>query len=199
EVIRGASLLADEDRWIWVEEGDGMFSVKSCYNLLSRLVTPNLPLSGLDSFVFNYIWKSSAPSKVCAFTWQAILDKIPSRINLSRHGVIKPPESKVCVLCRRVDESSHHLLLHCNFASGVWYAIFNWLGVVYISPPNLSITFASMAGMGDSKRRKKGLLLLWQVVLWSIWRACNDRLFNNIEASVNEVVDSVKHLAWKWY
>jgi hypothetical protein len=98
-----------------------------------------------------------------------------------------------------VDETSQHLLLHCNFASGVWYAIFNWLSVSYISPPNLSISFASMAGMGVSKRRKKGLMLLWQVVLWSIWRARNDKLFNNKEASVNEVVESIKNIPWKWY
>jgi hypothetical protein len=199
EVIRGTSLSGDVDNWIWVEDGDGTFSVKSCYNLLSRLASNNTGLSRLDCFVINNIWKSSASSKVCAFAWQAILDKIPLRFNLSRRGVIKPLESKDCVFCRKVEETSQHLFLHCNFALGVWYAIFNWLGFAYISPPNLLISFASMAGMGVSKRRKKGLLLLWQVVLWSIWRARNDRLFNNKEASVYEVVDSIKHIAWKWY
>jgi hypothetical protein len=136
---------------------------------------------------------------VCGFAWQAILDRIPSRFNLSRRGVIKPPESKDCAFCRLVEEKSQHLLLQCDFASGVWYAIFNWLGFVYISPPNLLISFAAMSGLGVSKRRKKGLMLLWQVVLWSIWKARNDRLFNNKEASVNEVVDSIKHISWKWY
>jgi hypothetical protein len=87
ELIRGASLSAEEDKWIWVEDGDGIFSVKSCYNLLSRLVTPKTALSSLDSFVLKNIWKCSAPSKVCAFAWQTILHKIPSRINLYRRGM----------------------------------------------------------------------------------------------------------------
>jgi hypothetical protein len=199
ESFRGISISEVEDKWIWTEDDDGIFSVKSCYNLLARLDSSFLQPSGFDSFVFKHIWKSLAPSKVCAFTWQVMLDKIPSRINLSRRGILNPPESKACVICHSVDESAQHLLLHCDFASGVWYALFNWLGVAYISPPNLPIAFASMAGMGVSKRRKKGLLLLWQVALWLLWRTRNDRLFNNKETSVIEVVDSIKHLAWRWY
>ncbi|KAK2421555.1 cyanogenic beta-glucosidase [Trifolium repens] len=188
--------LLVSDAGSWVISG---VSLKSCYNFLSRSDSSNLLLSDVECFVFKNIWKSLAPSKVCGFAWQAILDRIPSRFNLSRRGVIKPPESKDCAFCRLVEEKSQHLLLQCDFASGVWYAIFNWLGFVYISPPNLLISFAAMSGLGVSKRRKKGLMLLWQVVLWSIWKARNDRLFNNKEASVNEVVDSIKHISWKWY
>jgi hypothetical protein len=81
----------------------------------------------------------------------------------------------------------------------VFGAIFNWLGVSYISPLNLRVSFAYTVGMGVSKRRKKGLMLLWQLVLWSIWRARNDKLFNNKAASVIEVVESIKNIALKWY
>ncbi|KAK2400342.1 hypothetical protein QL285_050052 [Trifolium repens] len=199
QVIGDVVLSEEEDRWIWAEEGEGNFSVKSCYNLLARLGTPVLLPSGVETSVFNFVWNSSAPSKVCAFTWQAFLDRIPSRVNLSCRGVIKPPESKACILCQGEDESTQHLLLHCNFASSVWYAVFNWLGLSYILPPNLSIAFASMAAMGGSKRRKKGLSMLWQVALWVIWRTRNDRWFKNKEATVLEVVDSIKHLAWRWF
>jgi hypothetical protein len=195
EVICGTSMSGAADNWVWIEAGDGVFSVKSCYNLLSRLVSNNSGLSSLDCFVFKNIWRSSAPSKVCAFAWQATIDKIPSRVNLAHRGIIKPPESKDCAFCRGMEETSQHLFLHCNFASGVWYAIFNWLGFAYISPPNISISLACMAGMGVSKRRKKGLLLLWQVVLWWLWRARNDRIFSNKEVSVLEVVESIKYIS----
>jgi hypothetical protein len=86
------------------------------------------------------------------------------------------------------------------FASCVWYALFSWLGLSFILPPNLSIAFTSMAAMDGSKRRKKGLLVLWQVAIWVIWRTRNDKLmFKNKEATVLEVVNSIKHLAWRWY
>jgi hypothetical protein len=199
EAIGGVVLSEVDDRWTWAEEGDGSFSVKSCYNMVVRLETPALLPTGLETSIFNLNWKSSAPSKVSAFSWQAFLDRIPSRVNLALRGVIKPPESKACVLCQRTDESTKHLLLHCNFASAVWYELFSWLGFSFILPPDLSIAFASMAGMGGSKRRKKALLLLWQVSIWVIWRTRNDRLFKNKEASVLGVVDCIKQLAWRWY
>jgi hypothetical protein len=199
EVIGGVVLSEEGDRWIWAEDGDGNFSVKSCYNMLVRLETPALLPTGLENSTFLRNWKSSAPSKVCAFAWQVFLDRIPSRVNLAFRGVIKPPESKACILCQRSDESTTHLLLHCSFASSVWYALFSWLGFSFILPPDLSIGFASMAGLGGSKRRKTALLLLWQVTIWVIWRTRNDRLFNNKEASVIDVVDSIKHLTWRWY
>jgi hypothetical protein len=199
EVIGGVVLSEEGDRWIWAEDGDGNFSVKSCYNMLVRLETPALLPTGLENSTFLRNWKSSAPSKVCAFAWQVFLDRIPSRVNLAFRGVIKPPESKACILCQRTDESTTHLLLHCSFASSVWYALFSWLGFSFILPPDLSIGFASMAGLGGSKRRKTALLLLWQVTIWVIWRTRNDRLFNNKEASVIDVVDSIKHLTWRWY
>jgi hypothetical protein len=40
EVIGGVVLSEEVDRWIWAEEGDGNFPVKSCYNMLVRLETP---------------------------------------------------------------------------------------------------------------------------------------------------------------
>jgi hypothetical protein len=36
------------------------------------------------------VWKSWAPSKVIVFSWQLLLDRIPSRSNLIRRGVTLP-------------------------------------------------------------------------------------------------------------
>jgi hypothetical protein len=40
EILLGASLSMLEDKWVWLVEADGVFSVKSCYSLLSRRVLP---------------------------------------------------------------------------------------------------------------------------------------------------------------
>ncbi|MCH80892.1 putative non-LTR retroelement reverse transcriptase [Trifolium medium] len=59
QVLQQAFMSEVEDRWIWSEEDDGIFLVKSCYNLLSRLHTPQTGMSTLHQFVFQNIWKSS--------------------------------------------------------------------------------------------------------------------------------------------
>jgi len=40
--------------------------------------------------VFRQIWKSPAPSKVVAFAWKLLLDRIPTRMNLARMNVLSP-------------------------------------------------------------------------------------------------------------
>jgi hypothetical protein len=42
-------------------------------------------------------------------------------------------------------------------------------------------------------------MLIWQVVLWSIWKAGNDSIFNNKAVTVLEAVDNTKVTSWRWY
>jgi len=48
---------------------------------------------------FHRIWKSVALSKVCVFLWQLLLDRITTRTNLSRRGIIVHGESVDYLLC----------------------------------------------------------------------------------------------------
>jgi hypothetical protein len=53
-------------------EGEGGFSVNSCYKILERLflIEDNIPES--EERVFALIWKCQAPSKVLAFAWMLL-------------------------------------------------------------------------------------------------------------------------------
>jgi hypothetical protein len=54
-------------------------------------------------------WDSPAPSKVIAFFWQLLYDRIPTRINLDYRGVLGPEDPRDCVGCVGMVESSIHL------------------------------------------------------------------------------------------
>ena len=71
------------------------------------------------------VWKSGAPSKVVVFSWQLLLDRIPTKLNLSHRGVPRPVGGLGCVFC---DESSVHLFLSCLSILPVWYQVSRWLG-----------------------------------------------------------------------
>jgi len=51
------------------------------------------------SHILALVWKSWAPSKVCVFLWKLLLDRIPTRMNLLRHGVLRDQEASLCVFC----------------------------------------------------------------------------------------------------
>jgi hypothetical protein len=112
-------LTTDVDRWWWKHDPDGDFSVNSTYTLLFKEL--NTVVEGSESLatVFHQLWSSPAPSKIIAFSWQLLHNRIPTRDNLVRYGIIRGDSSRACVLCTAALESSTHLFLHCDFASRI--------------------------------------------------------------------------------
>jgi hypothetical protein len=76
----------EDDFWCWKLEESGAFSVKSLYRKLEGLMLEARTVSEEQGRVFSSIWKSQAPSKVIAFSWKLLHDRIPSKVNLAfRH------------------------------------------------------------------------------------------------------------------
>jgi len=114
------------------------------------------------------VWKSGAPSKVVVFSWQLILDRIPTRLNLSHRGVPLLEGGLGCVFCAASSESSVHLFLLCPFILPVWYQVSRWLGWHFVLPLGLAQQFLSFTGLGGGKRVRLCLLLIWHTVIWTI-------------------------------
>jgi len=83
----------EEDRWRWCLEESGRFSVKSSCGKLEGMVLREDLWSEEDKSVFSKLWKSPAPSKVVAFSWKLLHDRIPTRANLAVRNVL-PSETK---------------------------------------------------------------------------------------------------------
>lgn len=73
-----------------------------------------------------------------------------------------------------------------------------WLDLNFVMPPNLFIHWECWSGGAISKRIRKGLRLIWEVVIWVIWRARNGCIFNNEIYRWEELVDEVKVMSWRW-
>jgi hypothetical protein len=142
-----------EDTWLWSDDKNAGFTVKSCYYLLLKKLREPQVLDHLTEIVFSRLWKGGVPSKVCAFSWQLLLNRIQTKDNLCRRRIIQHQNIN-CVLCGLVEESALHLFLHCEKTALVWYAIMKWLGLVIIVPHNLISSFAILGEHGKGKRGK---------------------------------------------
>ena len=183
-----------EDVWSWIHCPDGRYSVKSAYAYLSKILpVPGAPNGEILQAV-SRVWKSWAPSKVVVFSWQLILDRIPTRLNLVRHGVPLPDGSLGCVFCDGPSESSVHLFLSCLSIVPVWYQVSRWLGWVFVPPLGLAQHFQAFVGLGWGKRVRLGLLLVWHAVVWT---SRNDLNFDGGTLREEPVMDRAKLLAWK--
>jgi hypothetical protein len=157
-----------------------------------------LGLNPLQQYVFNNVWKSAAPSKVIAFSWQLLINRIPTMDNLALRGFPADINGN-CPLCNLNAETAEHLFLHCRVSAKIWYEILRWVDHSSMLPPTLLHSFALLSGCGSGKKGKKGMMLIWHTFVWLIWRARNNRIFNNGSIDADEVIESIKRLSWQWY
>jgi len=64
---------------------------------------------------FEQLWKAKALPNVLTTAWR--MDKIPTRSNLNRRGVMVSTTS--CALCQTKVETTQHLFLECKFGQSV--------------------------------------------------------------------------------
>jgi hypothetical protein len=191
-------LREGSDEWCWKPEERGGFSVTSCYKLLERLflIEDNIPDG--DAHVFSYLWKCKTPSKVLAIAWTMLLDRIPTRVNLAYRGVLNVEESRNCLLCRRVEETTLHLFLHCEVVLKVWQRVMFGLHFHFVIPHNLFSHFDCSYYEAPSLKMRRGFFLIWLSSIWVIWKRRNEVIFNNGVVEMEELVENIKVLAWYW-
>lgn len=97
--------------------------------------------------------------KVCALSWQLLLDRIPSRSNLSRRGIIMSVDSMDCLMCwQPMKNSISHVFI-------LWICVLylicsvSMVQFVHILPRDLLAAFSILVWEGKCKKSKGGLIV----------------------------------------
>jgi hypothetical protein len=107
--------LVNEDKLIWGEENNGVYSVRSGYRLIMRERNKGYGSRGGDDW--SSIWKIHAPPKAKHFLWRICKDCLPTRARLRNYYVQCPVE---CPLCLSQEEEEWHLLFDCEAIREAW-------------------------------------------------------------------------------
>jgi hypothetical protein len=180
-ILGSVILTYQDDLWKCEIGDDGVYSVKDGYWFLSENFLPHLNLNIDCRRVLKGIWDSFSPLKVVIFYWKLMLERLPTRRNLVIRGMLDVHSSPCCVWCPLVEEFESHLFFTCPIAVEVWTAVLAWLGLVSVVPGNAFQSFESFGVPFRNKLRIKGLNLLWQTVVWSIWLARNALIFEGVK------------------
>jgi len=101
-----------------------------------------------------------------------------------------------CCLCKRDRESVDHILLHCDVASALWN-IFSRFDISWVMPRRVLDLVACWW-----KSRRLMSATTWKMVpiciFWCIWRERNLRCFENLESSLEEVLESFIYKLYLW-
>lgn len=93
------------------------------------------------------------------FAWQVLLGRIPTWVNLRRRGVLVVNDIGGCVWCSTTVESEDHFFVRCKFASGVWYGILKWVGVITVLSGVVSMQLEAFLGQFQNKEFERLLLV----------------------------------------
>lgn len=136
------------------------------YHLLVYVFPPDHQI-GIVNLALPTIWCSWAHSKVLIFSWQLLQDRIPTRVNLLKRGVLLTSGTI----------SYPFYSLHIEFASSVWHRIFRWLGQCTFFSSHLINFFQIFSTSSGVLWIKGRLTIVWHAVIWLIWKSLNDIIF----------------------
>lgn len=182
--------LTNDDYLVWTPNKSGVFSVKSA----------TLELAKCSKFssheIIKGIWRGLVPHRVEIFCWLALLEKINTKSKLGRIGII-PIEDAVCVFCNIGLETTNHLLLHCEFSWKLWTWWLNIWGYSWAFPKSIKNAFAQWQIYGRGAFFKKIWHAIFFIIIWSLWKERNSRIFNNSNSSLEEIQDLIlTRLCW---
>ncbi|KAF7815550.1 cysteine desulfurase mitochondrial-like [Senna tora] len=163
------------DRWSWVGDPRGTFTVNLCYKFYMAdywrdvVLLPGVQ-GGVENHFWSHLWKLDVLPKHKNFLWRACLGILPTSEALSRRGIDIDDR---CLWCGVDVESVFHVLVECpliqdfwnksryDFHSRIWHgSLVDWLKV-------------------EGSQWDRDQWNLCTIGLYLLWEARNNRKFAN--------------------
>ena len=100
-------------------------TVCSAYRMALAREEANQPSSSCtkENTIWRKIWKLNIPPKIKHFLWRALINSLPTKLNLKKRGV---QVWEVCERCGAEKEDTNHILWLCPSARVVWESSPSW-------------------------------------------------------------------------
>ncbi|XP_042942894.1 uncharacterized protein LOC122277073 [Carya illinoinensis] len=93
-----------KDKWIWIEEANGCFKVKSAYRLFQAINSREVVETSnrvQENYMWKSLWKMHVPQKIKNFAWRACKNILPTLTNLRHRNMIV---EEGCSFCLRLQQ-----------------------------------------------------------------------------------------------
>ncbi|XP_022007963.1 uncharacterized protein LOC110907264 [Helianthus annuus] len=187
-LLASVTLSEKKDSWTWHGTGSE-FNVAN----LKAWITTN----EVSNTAAIFDWCKWLPQKCNIFMWRARLERLPTKEALSKRNI--HVEDNLLFFCEDRAETAEHIFTGSIFSNVLWQAIARWcrLPVFYVCDlQDLTSIYKSMRVNVTTKNMVHGLVIIG---CWRIWKARNDRIFNNKNTKIDEVISDVKAYGFLWY
>jgi len=97
----------------------------------------------MERGIYDAAWLKQVPLKVSIFVCQLLCNRLPTKDNLCRMQALLHDDIYCIGGCSSM-ESICHILIRCDIFGSVWYRIYRWLGIYFISQTLSVIIFSSL-------------------------------------------------------
>ena len=160
------------DEFIWAFCKSGSFSVKSFSHEMAKHDAINSQNIRIN------IWRGLVPPRIEIFAWLACLGKLNTRAKLAKLNIIDPNQV-LCPLCNKSAETVDHLLIHYDFSWRIWGWWMNIWDFKWAIPSSLKEIFNSWHPPSSQPLFKKIWWAIFYIIIWSIWKVRNERIFSD--------------------
>ncbi|GAU11374.1 hypothetical protein TSUD_343650 [Trifolium subterraneum] len=161
------------DRWEWNLHSSHKYTVQSAYLHLTD--HHGIVADEVDRFR----WLKPVPLKVNIFIWRLFLNRLPTKINIHRRGLLDDSQLACTTQCG-LQEDSDHLFFQCEYYGRLWPMVSRWLGVSSVFQGSANLLAVQFRGLGGySKSSGDMLIIIWVATLYVIWLDRNSRIFRS--------------------
>ncbi|GJZ65074.1 RNA-directed DNA polymerase, eukaryota [Tanacetum coccineum] len=187
-MVQSVNLTHSQDRWTWLLNKSGEYTVASSRNLIdSRL----LPKGELKTRWIRYV-----PIKVNTLAWKVMTNSLPTRFNISRRGI--DIDSISCVNCDSGVETTNHLFFTCDMAKQVSQLIARWWDVPFIDIDSYGNWRTWIDNIRLPNMNKNMLEGVFFVMWWLLWNFRNKKMFEDNIPSKATFLDEVICKSFYW-
>lgn len=110
--------IADSIMW-WRDNFN--FLVKSAYAFLLSEYLLGPPCDASTTKAFKILWAQNVPTNTQVIAWRLIWNRLQTRDELAKRGVLYGSHNLVCPLCLGLEETCHHLFIGYSVDIAVWH------------------------------------------------------------------------------
>ena len=189
------STTGTPDKLIWLGTTSGVYTTKSGYHKALELSEED-PLPTMNVIIDweKGVWNQHTSPKIKLFLWKIFQNALPVGDLLALRNIGTTPN---CTRCNSA-ESINHLFLHCDFACKVWrlapfLSCIDTRGLL-----DLATGWQTLCNLKCLPPTGVALGPLAPWILWSLWLARNNRIFNNKDSTPEEVITKAIAAAQEW-
>ncbi|CAI8593266.1 unnamed protein product [Vicia faba] len=186
------------DSFGWWRKGNG-YIISNCYDCILKNESRSSELDVQLSLAWVSLRKTKVPSKIHIFGWRLIWNRLSTKSEILKCGVLRRVRNLVCPLCFGVEEDIDHLFCDCTVSKAWWNNICLCL---QIDDSSFSCRFLDrLLSLEHSCKLAFVFNTGWLfglITCWVIWKCRNDILFKELILSNIDGVGLIKLLAWDW-